>query len=205
MAMQLQKFIDSCNDDIANQTSWKPLIDGSASFRTSAYVKLSSSHVEFRPSLAHWGFMTFCFLFSLGCLYVAGSFFWHQEEMFLFPAVVLSLMGVLFLVGAIAQWNKTKTRVFDLDLGWFWEGKRNDTVEELESRSTSTPLNLIHALQLIEEQVQNGDKVHDSYELNLVLKDGSRLDVADHGHLKSMQTDAERLGKFLNVPLWAFV
>jgi len=41
-----------------------------------------------------------------------------------------------------------------------------------------------------------------SYELNLVLKDGSRRNLVDHGNLPALRDDARELAGFLIVPLW---
>jgi Fe2+ transport system protein B len=40
------------------------------------------------------------------------------------------------------------------------------------------------------------------YELNLVLKDGKRLNVMDHSRRAHIRSDAQRLGQFLKVPIW---
>ncbi len=39
------------------------------------------------------------------------------------------------------------------------------------------------------------------YELNLILKDGSRLNVVDHGNRDALQGDARTLAEFLDVDL----
>ena len=41
-----------------------------------------------------------------------------------------------------------------------------------------------------------------SYEINLVLKNGRRVNVADHGDLDSLRADADMLANFLEVPVW---
>ena len=64
------------------------------------------------------------------------------------------------------------------------------------------PLNSIIAIQLNGEHVKNDKGSYKSFELNLVLKDGSRKNVVDHGNLKSIISDAEILSDFLDVPIW---
>ena len=41
-----------------------------------------------------------------------------------------------------------------------------------------------------------------SYEMNLVLNDGKRLNVVDHGNQAKLREDAQTLATFLNVPVW---
>jgi len=54
------------------------------------------------------------------------------------------------------------------------------------------------------ERLGSREETYISYELNLVLRDGSRLNITDHGHLKSLRPEAVRLAEFLDVPLWDF-
>ena len=71
----------------------------------------------------------------------------------------------------------------------------------------------VYAIQLIKEYVRDnsGSKPgtvsyagpYYSYELNLVLKDGERMNVVDHGDLQRIRADAIRLGGFLgSLPVW---
>jgi hypothetical protein len=41
-----------------------------------------------------------------------------------------------------------------------------------------------------------------SYEINLVLTDGSRLNLVDHSIQSVIREDAQTLGAFLDVPVW---
>jgi hypothetical protein len=41
-----------------------------------------------------------------------------------------------------------------------------------------------------------------SYELNLVLKDGSRLNAIDHGNQQALRADSQTIATFINKPLW---
>ena len=47
----------------------------------------------------------------------------------------------------------------------------------------------------------SGETSFYSYELNLVLADGSRVNVVDHGNLPRIRRDAAMLAGFLGVPL----
>jgi hypothetical protein len=95
--------------------------------------------------------------------------------------------------------------VFDKDAGYFWKSFRKPS--RLMSGAGSkhfTPLSEIHALQLIAEKCSGGknQSSYFSYELNLVLKDGSRKNVFDHGSLGVVRKDAQELAAFLNRPIW---
>lgn len=65
-------------------------------------------------------------------------------------------------------------------------------------------LNDIHALQIIPENISgdSGTKGYCSYELNIVTKDASRINVVDHGAIQSIRDDAQTLAEKLGVPVW---
>ena len=50
--------------------------------------------------------------------------------------------------------------------------------------------------------VSGSESSYDSYELNAVLEDASRVLVVDHGNRDQLVSDAEVLAAFLGVPLW---
>ena len=69
-------------------------------------------------------------------------------------------------------------------------------------------LEKVHALQIIAELCSNKTergrrtKTYHSYELNLVLEDGKRINVVDHGDQDSLREDAGTLSAFLGKPIW---
>lgn len=57
----------------------------------------------------------------------------------------------------------------------------------------------IAALQLLGERVEHDEAPSfDSYELNLVLKDGSRLNLVDHSRRGQLEQEAERLAQLID-------
>ena len=61
------------------------------------------------------------------------------------------------------------------------------------------PFTSIYAVQVIKEDV-DGD--FDSYELNLVLTSGERINVTDHAGRARVKQDAQRLGAFIGCKVW---
>ncbi|UII25349.1 hypothetical protein LVD15_18860 [Fulvivirga maritima] len=58
------------------------------------------------------------------------------------------------------------------------------------------------ALQIINEYVVTRESgAYNSFELNLVLDDYSRLNLMDHGDLNSLIEDAKKISKVLKVPI----
>ncbi|MFB3118125.1 MAG: hypothetical protein ACE1ZP_05110 [Myxococcota bacterium] len=94
-------------------------------------------------------------------------------------------------------------RVFDRSLALFWRGRSEPTLMNVGPPiASSAPLSSIHALQLLSEFVSGSKNSYYSYELNLVLNDGRRINVVDHGNLKRLRGDAKTLSQFLDKPVW---
>jgi hypothetical protein len=92
-----------------------------------------------------------------------------------------------------------KPRVFDLISRDYYVGFRKP---DSHQQDKLTDLNRVKALQLITEKVKGSKSRYNSYELNLILKNGSRVAVVDHGNYEQILIDAEQLAKALHVPLW---
>ncbi len=80
--------------------------------------------------------------------------------------------------------------------GWGWTGV-----------GSVIPLSEIHALQIIQEQCHSSTASKQrvrfmSYELNLVRKDGSRLNILDQRGRSGVQGDARHIAAHLAIPLW---
>ncbi len=192
-------------DPVAERTSWMPAKRGGASFRTRRLVHVTSARIEFRASM---GAILFFGLFLLGGLGFAVGFsvFHFSQGAFLVrvDTVLPPLFGIVFaVVGGCLLYLGTGPIVFDKTKGFFWKGRRTPG-EMLDSNSLKHFVGLeeIHALQLVSEHCQGQKSSYYSYELNLILKDGKRINVVDHGNRRKLREDAETLSQFLDRPLW---
>lgn len=115
----------------------------------------------------------------------------------------LVLFGLIFLfVGGGLFYFSSVPVVFDKRKGFFWKGRKSpDDVADLNNCKHCVRLGEIHALQIVAEQIK-GKSSYSSYELNLVLKDASRINVVDHGSKEKIREDAAELAAFLDRPLW---
>lgn len=193
------------NDPIAIQTQWTPLVSGGTNIRTHKLVPVDFNRMEFKPS---WGSILFSALFlftGLGLMIGftiaatrSGSTFFETD--FLMPVIA----GLIFtLGGAFLYYTFGKPVVFDKRSGYFWKcWKAPDQAFDLNAMDDYTKLSDIHALQLISEHVRGSKSSYHSYELNLVLKNGNRLNVVDHGSAEKLRVDAETLAGFLDRPVW---
>ena len=193
------------DDPVALETEWVPAASGGASFRTHRLVQPSANRVEFTATRGAKAFYLLFFLVGSGLL------FFHLDRIRIeqtgFPdqnTLVPIVVGAVFaVVGACLGWFGTVPRVFDQRHAAFWRGRRLPTPMELVARgNSSAPLSSIHALQLLSEFISGSKSSYHSYELNLVLHDGSRINVVDHGNLERLRSDANTLSQFLDKPAW---
>ncbi len=178
---QLQAAQDPArwNDPVALTTEWTPLSPGGSSFRTHTLVALEHSRVGFKKSFQFWLFGLLFLGLGLGIAgWGAYSGIWPFG---LFGLPFAAAGGFMLLPRPI---------VFD------------DATRAFLARGASTPYGSIHAIQILREYVSSKNGGFDSYELNLVLKDGKRLPVIDHGDLDAIRSSASRLATQLGCRVW---
>jgi hypothetical protein len=111
--------------------------------------------------------------------------------------------GVFTMAGLLMFYHFYKPIVFDKTSGFYLKGyNTNNATKKNSKTSEQIALNTIVALQIIGENVRGSKSSFNSFELNLVLKDGSRKNIVDHGSLKSIVDDADLLSTFLDIPIW---
>ena len=188
------------NDPLAIRVSWSPAKGGGASFKTHSLIKAEYYRIEFIASLGAKIF--YGLFFGIGLAVMIGVSIGMADEgiKVLFPIV---FGGIFTTVGGLLYYFGTAPIVFDRQIGYYWKGRVKPTPYSSENpEKNCTQLGQIHALQLISEYVRSDKSSYYSYELNLVLKDGSRLNVVDHGKAEQLIEDAHVLADFLRVPLW---
>jgi hypothetical protein len=127
---------------------------------------------------------------------VVGGKSWLTPDV-LFPAIFGT---IFFIVGVVLFGYGTRQIVFDKNRGYFWKGRKDpDAVWNTAELKDFAELEDIYGLQIVSEWVKSDKSSYTSYELNLVLKDGSRLNVVDYGNAKGMREDSEGLAEFLGV------
>lgn len=193
------------NDPLAERTQWTPAVSGGTNIGTHKLKNVSPHKLVFS---ATWGATLFVGIFLLVgfglptaavASYVQGSGGMDVAGLF----VIVLFGGVFALGGLFAGSKMCSPRTFDQRMGSFWKGRRMPA--ELGSQQVTddhVPLKDIHALQLLKEYCSSDNGGYYSYELNLVLKDASRVNVVDHGKLGRLRRDADEVAGFLGVPVW---
>jgi hypothetical protein len=189
------------NDPHAEKTSWAPLKGGGTNFKTHVLEETHPGRLEFRISP---GMIAFSAVFALVGLALLGfklptaSWPYHKNDW-----GVLGVGTLFTLVGLGMLYSGSTRAVFDRTRGYFVKSrKRPEQVTDPSILKNYVTLHRIHAVQLVSEFCKGDKSRYFSYELNLVLDDGSRLNVIDHGNLQAARADAQTLAAFLGKPLW---
>ncbi|MCW8869511.1 MAG: hypothetical protein OQK49_02305 [Proteobacteria bacterium] len=191
---------DRFNDEFSYQVDWSPLKPGGSNFGTHYLVAPESGGrtIMFKATK---GGMAFGLIFLIIGLAILTFMSWRIVTGQGFELLLVGvLIGLPFAaVGFFLLRWMTKPRVFDLISRDYYAGFKKP---DRQHRDQCTDLNRVKALQLITERVKGSKSRYNSYELNLILDDGSRVAVVDHGNYEQILIDAEQLAKALHVPLW---
>ncbi len=196
------------NNPVALRTSWAPLKPGGTNFKTHNYVE-ERGEARFQPT---FGALLFGGIFAaIGVIFPIIAFTSMQSNnesanagmlMFILIPLIFSGVGIFMLR------SFTTPIVFSKRKGYFWKGRveENQRIERADVK-VKCKLVEIEAVQVIAEWVRSsnsngGSSSYRSYEINLILKDASRLNVVDYGHYRGVVESAQRLSTYLNVPLW---
>lgn len=193
------------NDPLAESIEWAPQKRGGSNFHTHKMVAVDSHRLEFRPTLGAKLFSGLFITVGVGfpvLFLTAGSDSPDMESVW--GVLGILLFGALFAgVGGWIFYSMAKPRVFDKYTSMYWKGhKKPDYIYRPEDEENAAMISNIYAIQLIREYVKSDKSSYYSYELNLVLDDGRRLNVIDHGNKNEILEDARELGEFLDVPVW---
>lgn len=192
-------------DPVAALTDWSPAKGGGTNFKTHKLRKIHAQRMEFRCSL---GMLLFGGVFAtigFGCIGLTLFFLLKDNaEVDTAGYIILPLFGLVF--GGAGVWmlrSAMTPRVFDLAHGYYCKDrKKPEHAFDPSSIKDYVPLGEVHAIQLLSEYCRGNKSSYTSYELNLVLKDGSRINVIDHGKRSALLQDAETLSQFISKPLW---
>lgn len=184
---------------------WRPLNRNGSNFCTHRLVEVATDRVEFRATqgvklvsllFVGAGIISLIILQQSG--HLSREFLINGEHFIRFFPVS---MGLLFLiVGCCTFYFGTTPIVFDKQIGYFWKCRSEIFIEAVAKNYVR--LEKIRALQLLSKYFRDSDGSYYSYELNLVLDNGDRMNVVVHGDSDQLREDAGVLATFLGVPVW---
>lgn len=192
-------------DDVALKTEWAPLKRGGTNFKTHKLVERNYTRIEFKSTIGAKLFSLLFFSIGVGIPIIFGREMIHEfADIYQSDFIFIFLFGLIFAtVGGWLFYSFAKPVIFDKTLGLYWKGwnKPKHYMAKVEGEISSR-IGDIHAIQIIPELIRSDNRSYVSYELNLVLKDGSRMNVVDHGNPLQLRSDAQKLSEFLGVTVW---
>lgn len=200
--------LEQFDDPIAMETDWSPAQRGGSNFKTHKLVQESEDFISFRATTGMLIFSGIFFTVGMGMLAAAGFFDLYLGKIDLEEGKYILLgIGLIFAaVGGGMYYYSTMPIVFDKGSNTFWKGRKDPKSDMLNPKVKHlVDFQDIHAIQLLAERVSSKNGSYRSYEINLVLKDATRINVIDHGNRSSIVKDADILANFLNVPLWSTI
>lgn len=204
--IHLNKFelkLADTDDPVALKVSWEPVKPGGANFKTQK-LNISPKRISVEKT---GGAIVFALVFAipgvLAVLIGVPLFLWQGK---IFSALFMLIWGSIFGGVGILMLKSEKPLTFDKSVGVYFRGKEYKQ-QFSDNRENQGWLSDIYALQLLSERIHSSSShghssTYLSYELNLVFKDGERVNVMDHGNAAELETSAKELAGFLNVPIW---
>jgi len=184
------------DDPLADQVGGWPIKRGGAHVRFAGQKLVSPNPglVEFRGT---WLARLFFLPPALLGFAFWGLLVWRGDRLevheigltFVMGALLVAWAGLYRLAAPFVRFDKGRGTVTRAALPLFALVRR-------------VPLSDVYALQLLRAPAGSGFRNFPCYELNLVLHDGRRVNVAGHGSLDRLRYDARLLRSFLQVPLW---
>lgn len=191
------------DDPVAKETDWRPLKRGGTSFRTHFIAESGSDRIKLVPTKMAKVFPWLFILVGVG--FTSGNLLPFVVDNLPFDGGIFNVfVGLVFLgIGIYILRSLSQVKTFDKASGFYWAGKKEPRdVFDASREAGFIELRDIYALQIIKERVKSDKTHYSSYELNLILKDTSRVNVVDHSNLGALQMDASKIGEFLDIPIW---
>lgn len=187
------------NHPLCHRTEWGRLKWGGTSFQSHVLQSTEEGNMVFAPSWKAYLMPLIPLAFFVFIAFKTQLFSNLQQTSPSFLLLPLVALGISVFIG----YRNFKKSSFDFLNGIYWKGYRAPaSSDEIGKRKNCAYIKDIGGLQIIRERIRSRNSNYTSFELNLVLKDGSRLNVIDHSNLSNLRKEAKRLAARLNVPLW---
>lgn len=190
------------NDPLCRITEWSSLVRFGIPSLTYVLTSTEEGKLVFKPSWKTYGGILFSILTNVVFFYILYRFINLQSLTLAQPVI---LFGPVLALCAFPFYCYMMLRksVFDFSKGMYWKGfKAPKDAESVASSKNAVLLNDIGGLQLIRRSASSNGSRNHSFELNLVLKNGDRLNVVQYRRLKRLQKEAQELSLRLGVSLW---
>ena len=178
--MNVEEKIAQFNDSI----SWTPLVRDGHNYLAHELIVENEHKIFIRATRKHILVLSFFVGFSFFLLVVMSG--------------LINLIAFAFFAYGCKRLHDAKkyNKAFDRLTGHYADSTINTT-----KMANKILLSDIKGLQIIDEKCYTENSRYVSYEINLVLSDGKRINVMDHSNKENILDNAEILSDFLNIPI----
>lgn len=188
-------ILEDGKDEVSELTSWDNLEAPTSNYETRSFIE-KNTILTTKNSLKNTIIGLVFFLTGLFfCGSMAQDFF--DEGFYFDPEIFILLLPLIFCVIGFFIIKGRKSFNFDKGLSKCYTGSTPENSDDCHD------LDSIHALQLLSRHVSGEDSSYTCYQLNLVFKDGERLNVLSHGSLKGIHESSQKISHFLKIPIWS--
>lgn len=189
---------------LAGEEIWSRCSSQNSSFKSEQLTQRQEGLIEVTTTLSNSIFHLTFVIAGLLALLIAAGFGILVPGAGKIGALIPGIVGGVFIwVGGSAPWPK-RLGAFDPNQGTFWLAREDKTAAP-EREFTE-----IHGVQLLTDlrrpsrvrTMGSRGRGFTGYELNLILKDGGRLNVLAHGDKPGIILEAKGLARALSVPIW---
>lgn len=190
------------SEPVTLKVSGEPVSKGGSTIKSQTMTK-TGEQIVIEKAVAR---IIFYFIFSMvGISTFMGSFYSIFNGEFGAGFMALLVGGGLSYIG-ISELLNNKKFTIDKQKKIYYRGQKFDVLGSLD-RKQQGYVKDIYAIQLFKKRVSYSETPgsYHCYELNLVFKDGGRINIMNHAKGEYIDDSAETLGQFLNIPVWKHI
>ncbi len=208
---RIKDIINSSKDEVIWKTSFLPLSRWWASFKTHTLIIDDFWNIIFKVKM--WFPIIFIVAFWIPLIVTTIKIFidivngeiLNIDSIWMFIWEIL--FSLIFLIPIFLIFYFTsKSKIFDFQ-NWYYYDLRNqkklfELLNNEKYKNKIIPIKEIHALQILKKRVTWKNSSYDSFELNMILRDSSRINIIDHWNLEEIRKNADELSNKLRVKIY---
>ena len=177
------------SDPIAAKTHWQSMAGGASNFKMQQLEETNADLIikaSFEVRLFCWAFI------FTGLVPILLEYLWLWDDIGFIFDPLLSACGIFVLVGMLLSWMFT-AKIIEF----------NKVSKTIHTSERKLPFSDVYALQVITSLAGgHGHGIYRNNELNIVLNDGQRINLLNHGGVAAFEYQELQLSNLLNVPVW---
>lgn len=204
---RFNNYISSINEEIVKNSSFIPLKRGWTNIKSHDLIIENNWNYLFKVK---WFFpevflgifftpiiTTIIILYSKN--FEVNNMFWEFLWLIIYSIIFSWLAWLIF-------YSLHRSYIFDFQNWYFYDTiytqKLFEFLRDEKYKNKIISLKEIQALQIISERVHGKNTTYTSYELNMILKNSSRVNIIDHWNLEEIRKNASELANKLWVKVY---